>query len=135
MLLDSIERYTLIRPGDGALIVTMVYSFARVSAAVTMKAGNCFQHRKRCRLRLHQKGSKRHEAPCAPSLEPNYPENFLWEVGFAQVIHRMTETVPFILPDHNELSNLCTRQELRRKVASQARDASDSVEIRLPPSD
>jgi hypothetical protein len=39
-LLDSIERYTLIGPGDGALIVTMVYSFARVSAAVTMKAGN-----------------------------------------------------------------------------------------------
>jgi hypothetical protein len=32
-LLDSIEPYTLIGPGDGALIVTMVYSFTRVSAA------------------------------------------------------------------------------------------------------
>jgi integrase/recombinase XerD len=53
MLLDSIEPYTLIGPGDGALIVTMVYSFTRVSAAVTMKPSNCFQHRKRCWLRLH----------------------------------------------------------------------------------
>jgi hypothetical protein len=81
-LLDSIESYTLIGPADGALIVTMVCSFARVSAAVTMKAGNRFQHRKCCWLRLHQKGGKYHQAPCTPSLEPNYPENFLWEVGF-----------------------------------------------------
>jgi hypothetical protein len=62
-LLDSIERYTLIGPGDGAPIVTMVYSFARVSAAITMKAGNCFQHRKRCRLRLHQKAASATKLP------------------------------------------------------------------------
>jgi hypothetical protein len=31
----------------GALIGTMVYSFARVGAAITMKVGDYFQHRKR----------------------------------------------------------------------------------------
>ena len=47
----------------------MVYSFARVSAVVTMKVGDVFQHHKRCWLRLHEKGGKRHEVPCHPSLE------------------------------------------------------------------
>jgi hypothetical protein len=47
----------------------MLYSFARVSTAVTMKIGNYFQHRKRWWLCLHEKGGKRHEVPCRPSLE------------------------------------------------------------------
>jgi hypothetical protein len=34
-----------------------------------MKAEGYFQHRKRGRLRPHEKGGKRHEVPCHPSLE------------------------------------------------------------------
>jgi integrase/recombinase XerD len=68
-LLDSIESITLIGLRDRALIGMMVYSFARVGAAVTMKVGDYFQHRKRWWLRLHEKGGKRHEVPCHPSLE------------------------------------------------------------------
>ncbi|MBV8894452.1 MAG: tyrosine-type recombinase/integrase, partial [Acidobacteria bacterium] len=68
-LLDSIESNTLIGLRDRALIGTMVYSFARVGAAITMKLGDYFQHRKRWWLRLHEKGGKRHEVPCQPSLE------------------------------------------------------------------
>ena len=68
-LLDSIESNTLIGVRDRALIATMVYSFARVSAAVTMHVGDYFQHRNRPWLRLHEKGGKRHEVPCHPSLE------------------------------------------------------------------
>jgi integrase/recombinase XerD len=59
-LLDSIESNTLIGLRDHALIGTMVYSFARVGAAVTMKVGDYFQHRKRWWLRLHE---KRRQAP------------------------------------------------------------------------
>jgi site-specific recombinase XerD len=55
-LLDSIESNTSIGLRDRALIGTMVYSFARVGAVVTMKAGDYFQHRKRWWLRLHEKG-------------------------------------------------------------------------------
>ena len=68
-LLDSIESNTLIGLRDRALIGTMVYSFARVGATVTMKVGDYFQHRQRWWLRLHEKGGKRHEAPCHPQLE------------------------------------------------------------------
>src|SRR5216684_1084363 len=68
-LLDSIESTTLIGLRDRALIGTMVYSFARVGATVTMRVGDYFQHRKRLWLRLHEKGGKRHEVPCHPSLE------------------------------------------------------------------
>jgi hypothetical protein len=34
-----------------------------------MRVGDYFQHRKRLWLRLHEKGGKRHEVPCRPSLE------------------------------------------------------------------
>jgi site-specific recombinase XerD len=68
-LLDSIESDTLIGLRDRALIGVMVYSFARVGAAVTMRVADYFQHRKRLWLRLHEKGGKRHEVPCHPSLE------------------------------------------------------------------
>ncbi len=68
-LLDSIESNTLIGLRDRALIGTMVYSFARVGAAVTMRMGDYFQNRKRLWLRLHEKGGKRHEVPCHPNLE------------------------------------------------------------------
>jgi site-specific recombinase XerD len=68
-LLDSIESITLIGLRDRALVGTMVYSFARVGAAIAMKVGDYFQHRKRWWLRLHEKGGKRHEVPCHPILE------------------------------------------------------------------
>jgi hypothetical protein len=60
-LLDSIETNTLIGPRDRALIGTMVYSFARVGATITMKVGDYPQHRKCWWLRLHEKGGKRNE--------------------------------------------------------------------------
>ncbi len=34
----------------------MVYSFARVSAAIAMKGDDLLQHRKQLWLRLHEKG-------------------------------------------------------------------------------
>ena len=45
-LLDSIESNTLIGLRDRALIGTMVYSFARVGATVSMRVGDYFQDRK-----------------------------------------------------------------------------------------
>jgi len=65
---DSIESNTLIGLRDRALIGLMVFSFARVGAAVAMKGGDLFQHRKQLWLRLHEKGGKRHEVPCHPEL-------------------------------------------------------------------
>ena len=81
-LLDSIETTTLIGLRDRALIGVMVYSFARVGAGVTMRVGDFFQHRKRLWLRLHEKGGKRHEVPCHPSLE-SYLDAYIRAAGIA----------------------------------------------------
>ena len=81
-LLDSIETTTLIGLRDRVLIGVMVYSFARVGAAVAMRVGDFFQHRKRLWLRLHEKGGKRHEVPCHPSLE-SYLDAYTRATGIA----------------------------------------------------
>jgi integrase len=46
----------------------MVYSFARVSAAATLRVEDYFEHGKRAWLRLDEKGGKRHEVPCRDNL-------------------------------------------------------------------
>jgi integrase len=46
------------------LIAVMVFSFARVSAAVGLRVRDYFPEGKRWRLRLHEKGGKEHVVPC-----------------------------------------------------------------------
>ena len=47
----------------------MVYSFARIGAALGMKVEDVFVQRNRLWVRLHEKGGKRHEMPCHHNLE------------------------------------------------------------------
>jgi site-specific recombinase XerD len=68
-LLDSIETETIIGLRDRALIALMIYSFARVSAAIAMKVEDYYRFRNRCWVRLHEKGGKRHEMPAHHHLE------------------------------------------------------------------
>jgi site-specific recombinase XerD len=65
-LLDSIETNTLIGLRDRALIATMVYSFARVGATVTMRVGDYFQHRKRLSAELQLIGLSPGSVHCPP---------------------------------------------------------------------
>ena len=51
-----------------ALIGVMVYSFARISAAVAMQVEDYFANGKRWWVRLHEKGGKRHEMPAHHKL-------------------------------------------------------------------
>ena len=67
-LLDSIESNTLIGLRDRALIGTMVYSFARVGAAVTMKVGDFFEHRKRCGCGCTRKAASATRCPAIRNL-------------------------------------------------------------------
>ena len=66
-LLDSIESDTLIGLRDRALIGMMVYSFARVGAAVTMKGGDLFQHRKRCGCGCTRRAASATRFPAIPN--------------------------------------------------------------------
>jgi site-specific recombinase XerD len=68
-LLDSIDVTTLVGLRDRALIGIMAYSFARVSAVVSMRVEDYFSAGKRWWVRLHEKGGKRHEMPCHHNLE------------------------------------------------------------------
>jgi integrase len=47
----------------------MVYSFARVGAALAMKVDDVFTQDRRLWVRLREKGGKHHEMPCHHNLE------------------------------------------------------------------
>jgi hypothetical protein len=49
----------------------MVFSFARIGAALAMKVENVFVRDRRLWARLREKGGKRHEMPCHHNLETN----------------------------------------------------------------
>ena len=68
-LLDTIDVATPVGLRDRALIGLMVYSFARVGAALAMRAEDVFTQNRRLWVRLHEKGGKRHEMPCHHNLE------------------------------------------------------------------
>jgi integrase len=58
-LLDSIDVTTQAGLRDRALIGLMVYSFARVGAALAMKVEDVYVQNRRLWVRLHEKGGKR----------------------------------------------------------------------------
>ena len=54
---------------DRALIGLMVYSFARIGAALAMSVEDVFHMHRRLWVRLHEKGGKHHEMPCHHTFE------------------------------------------------------------------
>ncbi len=68
-LLDSIDVATPAGLRDRALIGLMIYSFARIGAALAMRVEDVFVQNRRLWVRLHEKGGKRHEMPCHHNLE------------------------------------------------------------------
>jgi site-specific recombinase XerD len=68
-LLDSIDASTPAGLRDRALIALMVYSFARIGAALGMKIEDVFTQNRRLWVRLHEKGGKDHAMPCHHNLE------------------------------------------------------------------
>ena len=82
-LLDSIDVSTPIGLRDRALIALMVYSFARIGAALAMRVEDVFVQNRRLWVRLREKGGKRHEMPCHHTLEI-YLHAYLEETGIDQ---------------------------------------------------
>jgi len=68
-LLDSIDVSTPIGLRDRALIALMVFSFARVGAALAMRVEDVYTQHRRLWVRLHEKGGKQHAMPCHHTLE------------------------------------------------------------------
>jgi site-specific recombinase XerD len=67
-LLNSIPATTLRDLRDRALIATLTYSFARISAALKMKVEDLRPRGAGWTIRLHEKGGKQHSMPCHHAL-------------------------------------------------------------------
>ena len=78
--LDRINTGTRLGLRDRALLSALVYSFARVSAAVGMRRQDYFRQGTRGWLRLHEKGGKRHDVPAHHRAEEAV-EAYLAAVG------------------------------------------------------
>jgi site-specific recombinase XerD len=68
-LLDSIDVSTQAGLRDRALIGLMVYSFARVGAALGMAVEDIYTQNRRLWVRLREKGGKQHAMPCHHNLD------------------------------------------------------------------
>ena len=68
-LLDAIDVSTLAGLRDRALVGLMVYSFARVGAAIGMRVEDVYVQGRRTWIRLLEKGGKVHEMPCHHNLD------------------------------------------------------------------
>jgi site-specific recombinase XerD len=68
-LINSIDTSTVIGLRDRALVGTMVYSFARIGAALAMKVEDVYVQNRRLWIRLQEKGGKQHDMPCHHELE------------------------------------------------------------------
>ncbi len=81
-LLDSIDVSTPVGLRDRALIALLIYTFARVSAAIGMTVADYYVQGRRSWVRLHEKGGKRHEMPAHHLLE-TYMDTYLADTGLA----------------------------------------------------
>jgi len=73
---------SLIGLRDRALIAVMVFSFARIGAALGMKVEDYYTEGRRGWFRLHEKGGKRHEVPAHHNAE-DYLDAYVAAAGIA----------------------------------------------------
>jgi integrase/recombinase XerD len=77
------EQPSLVGLRDRALIGLMVYTFARVNAALGMRVEDYYIQNRRGWVRLHEKGGKLHSLPCHHNLD-RYLEEYIAAAGIAQ---------------------------------------------------
>ena len=68
-LINAIPLDTVIGLRDRAIIGLMIYTFARISAALKMNVKDFYPKQESLWVRLHEKGGKHHEMPCQHNLK------------------------------------------------------------------
>jgi integrase len=81
-LLDSINTTTVVGMRDRALIGLLVFTFARIGAALDMTVADLYWQHRRLWVRLHEKGGKEHSMPCHHHLE-TYLQDYIEAAGIA----------------------------------------------------
>lgn len=106
---------------DRALTGLMVYSFARVSAAVSMKTEDYYAQGKRWWFRLHEKGGKRHAVPAHHNAEA-YMDAYLDAAG-----HKADKKAPLFRATRGRTADLTnaqmTRNDALRMIKRRAKAA------------
>lgn len=68
-LIERIDTAKIVGLRDRALIGLMVYSFARIGAALGLKVEDVYTQNRRLWVRLSEKGGKQHDMPCHHNLD------------------------------------------------------------------
>jgi integrase/recombinase XerD len=79
---SQVEQPLLVGQRDRALIGVMVYTFARVGAALSMRVEDYYIQGRRGWVRLHEKGGKEITLPCNHNLD-RYLEEYVAAAGIA----------------------------------------------------
>ena len=126
-LLDSIDTSHVVGLRDRALIGTMVYSFARISAIVHMRVRDYYPQGKRYWIRLHEKGGKFHEVPVHHTAE-QYLDEYIEIAGIFE-----EKSKPLFRSTRGRSRELTTRAMSRfdayKMIQRRAEDAGISSEI------
>ncbi len=126
-LFKAIDTSHLIGLRDRALIGTMVYTFARVSAVINMKVEDFYQSGVKWKVRLHEKGGKFHEVFSHHNLV-EYLHEYIQAAGISEdkkaPLFRTAEGRSRTLTDH-----AMDRHDAIRMVKRRAHDAGVSDKI------
>lgn len=125
-LLDSIDCTELVGLRDRALISVMVYSFARVSAAVGMNVEDYYPQGRRMWFRLHEKGGKHHEVPAHHNAEA-YVDAYVETAGIAS--ERKTPLFRTVSRERQITHRRMHRADVLRMVKRRALQAGLPVRI------
>lgn len=127
-LLGAIDVSHVVGLRDRALIGTMFFSFARISAVLGMQVKDYFaKGGRRCWLRLHEKGGKYHEVPAHHKIE-EFLDAYLEAAGL-----REAKEMPLFRSTRGRSRQLTERELGRRDawamIKRRAKDAGVSGEI------
>jgi integrase/recombinase XerD len=126
-LLASIETSHVVGLRDRALVATMLYTFARVEAAVGMNVEDYFTQGRRAWVRLHEKGGKHHDMPAHHKLE-EFLDQYLEATGRGQ-----GKKAPLFRTAAGKTKKLTdtrlTRQDAWRMIRRRTADAGIKTEI------
>jgi integrase len=124
------QKPLLVGLRDRALIALLIYSFARISAALQMNVGDYYPQGKRWWVRLHEKGGKEHEMPAHHLLE-QYLDVYVTEAGIANKNEPLFRTIGGgECQDRGQgrgrkllTADRMTRQDARRMIVRRAKKA------------
>jgi integrase len=110
---------TIVGLRDRALLALLIYSFARISAALHMNVEDYYPHGKRWWVRLHEKGGKQHEMPAHHLLE-GYIDEYVKAAGIGE-----EKTAPLFRTLGGRgrkqfTADRMTRQDARRMIVRRA---------------